>query len=77
MWHRWGRIKMHIGIWWSILKERDHLIYLAIDGKKILKWMLKKSIARAWTEFIWLGMGRGGLWGTVITSGFHKMLGIS
>jgi hypothetical protein len=22
-------------------------------------------------------MGRGGLWGTVITSGFHKMLGIS
>ena len=37
MGERWGRF------WWGILKQRDHLGDLGLDGKK--EWFLKKSVA--------------------------------
>jgi hypothetical protein len=30
---------------------------IGIDGRIILKWMLRKSVWRAWTELIWLRIG--------------------
>lgn len=36
------------------LKESDHLEYLCVDRKIILKWTLDTQDGRPWTGFIWL-----------------------
>jgi hypothetical protein len=30
------------GFWWGYVMERDHLKVVGVDGRIILKWMLKK-----------------------------------
>ena len=46
--------------WWESLKERDHLEYLDVDGKTILKSILKKYDWSVWTGLIWLRTGTSG-----------------
>jgi hypothetical protein len=41
--------ELHTGFWWGRLKERDHLEHTGTDGRIILKWVLKKQVARVWT----------------------------
>jgi len=36
------------------LYERDCLVDLGTDGRRILKCVLKKQIAKVWTQFMWL-----------------------
>ena len=33
---------MHTGFWWGNLREKDGLGYPGVDGRIILKWMLRK-----------------------------------
>ena len=33
---------MHTGFWWGNLKERDHLKDPGIEGRIILRWILRK-----------------------------------
>ena len=33
---------MHPGFWWGSLRKRDHFGDLAVDGREILTWILKK-----------------------------------
>ena len=33
---------MHTGFWWRNLRERDHFEVTGVDGKLILKWILRK-----------------------------------
>jgi hypothetical protein len=40
-------------------EEKGHLEDLCIDGRVILKRILKKLDEQAWTGFIWLGRGTG------------------
>jgi len=40
-------------IWWENLKEIVHLVFRGVDGRIILKCVLKK-IRRSWTGIIWL-----------------------
>jgi hypothetical protein len=46
---------------WSVnLKGRDNLRDLGVDGRIILKCMLKKKGVRVWAGFIWLRTGTSG-----------------
>jgi hypothetical protein len=47
-----GRGEVHTGLWWGNLKEKDNLEGLGDDGKKILKWIFKKSDGEARTGCI-------------------------
>jgi hypothetical protein len=38
----WGRAEVHTGFWWGDLREGDHLEDPGVDGRIILKWILKK-----------------------------------
>jgi hypothetical protein len=42
------------------VRERDHLEHLGVDGRIILKLMLRKTDERSWIGFIWLRIGTGG-----------------
>jgi hypothetical protein len=37
-----GREEVYTGIWWGNLRERDHLEYPGVDGRKISYWISKK-----------------------------------
>jgi hypothetical protein len=39
MWHVWGE-KKNVEFWWGNVKERDHLEYLGLDSKILLKYFL-------------------------------------
>jgi hypothetical protein len=42
------------------LKKRGHWEEIGVDGRIILKWILKKQNGRMWIGFFWLRMGTSG-----------------
>ena len=44
----------------GILRERDHLEDLGVDGRIILRWILRKWNGDAWARLVWLRTGTGG-----------------
>ena len=56
----YGREKeVHIGFWWGNLRERGHLEGTGVDGRILLRWILRKWDG-GWTGLIWLRIGTGG-----------------
>jgi hypothetical protein len=51
----------HRGFGRRNLKKSDHLEDVGLDGRIILKYILKKQDERAWTGFTWFRMGRNGV----------------
>jgi len=41
MLHLSRRNEVHTGIWWGKRNEKDHSEGIGVDGKVILKWILK------------------------------------
>jgi hypothetical protein len=43
-WHvaRMGREEAYTGFWWGNLRERDHWRDSGVDGKIILRWIVRK-----------------------------------
>ena len=46
---RMGRGEEYTGLWWGKLRERDHLEDPGIDGRIILRWILRKWDVGTWT----------------------------
>jgi hypothetical protein len=42
MWHEWETRHVRRVFWWGDVSGRDHLEELGVDGRAILKWILKK-----------------------------------
>jgi len=55
-----GKGDVRTGFWWGNLKERDHSEGLGVDGRIILKFILKKSVGNSWARLIRLGIGTSG-----------------
>jgi hypothetical protein len=53
-------VEVHTGFWWGNQRERDRLEELDLDGRIILKWILKMWNGKAWTRLLWLRIGTGG-----------------
>ena len=46
--------------WWGNLKERNDMEDPAVDGRIILRWILRNwDEVGAWTGWIWLRIGTG------------------
>jgi len=54
------RGEAYTGCWWGNLKERDHLGDPGMDGRIILRWILRKWDVGVWSGLIWLRIGTGG-----------------
>jgi hypothetical protein len=46
MWYKWSGGEVCIGFWWGNLKEREHFEDLGINGRVILKLIIRKSDGR-------------------------------
>ena len=53
----YGGEEICIPRFWINMKTRGHLENLNVDGKTILKCILKKWDGSVWTELIWLRIG--------------------
>ena len=64
---------MRTGIWWGNLRVGDHLVDVGVDGRIMLKCILKESVRRACSGLFWLRFGTGGDFETSNEpSGFRK-----
>ena len=48
------------GFWWGNLREREYWGDTGVDGRIILRWILRKWNVRVWTGSSWLRIGTGG-----------------
>ena len=59
MWHVW-RGEVCTRFWWGNLRERDHWRDHDVDGRKILRRILRKWEGVVRTRWAWLRIGTGG-----------------
>ena len=43
MWNVWGRGDVLTWFWWGNMRERDHLEYVGLDGRVVLKRIVKEQ----------------------------------
>jgi hypothetical protein len=58
MWRALEIGEVHTGFWWGHLRDRDHLKDQGVDGRIILKWIIKKWNGEAWTGLLCFGIGQ-------------------
>ena len=58
--HVWGSAEDYTGFRWGNLRGKNHLEDPGVDGRIILKWILKKWDVGVWTELRCLRIGIGG-----------------
>jgi hypothetical protein len=58
--HIWARKEAHTGFWWGNLRAQGYLEDPGIDGRLILKWIIRKWDGVAYTGLICFRIGIGG-----------------
>jgi len=56
----WGTGEAYTGFRWGNLRERDYCEDPGVDGRIILRCILRKWDVEVWTGLIWLRVGTGG-----------------
>jgi hypothetical protein len=56
----WGRGEVCTGFWWENLRERDQWGDPGVDGRIILRRILRKWDVGVWTGLSWLRIETGG-----------------
>ena len=51
---------MYTGFWWESLRERDRLEDIGGGRRIILKWVLEKSVGKAWNGLVGSRIRRSG-----------------
>jgi len=54
MWRLWETGEIYTGIWFGHLRKTDHLEYLGVHRKTLLKWISKTRVGEEWTGLILL-----------------------
>ena len=54
MWHGWGKEEVHTRFWWENPTKIDLLVDQGVDGRIIIKLILKKVGWGEWTGLLWL-----------------------
>jgi len=54
------RGEVYTGFWWGNLRESHHMENPGIDGRLILRWIIRKWEGGPWAELICLRIGTGG-----------------
>ena len=57
---RMGRGEARTGFWWRNLREKDHWGDPGVDGRIILRWIVRKWDVGIWNGSSWLRIGTGG-----------------
>ena len=60
MLHVWRMREVCTKFWWGNLMERDHWGDQDVDGRIILRWILRKWEGVVGTGWSWLRIGTGG-----------------
>jgi hypothetical protein len=60
MWRVWGIKEGCTVCWWGILRERGRWGDSDVDGRIILRWILRKLEGVVGTGWSWLRIGTGG-----------------
>jgi len=55
----WETGEVHTEFWWGDLREIDHSEDLGVDGRIMIKWIIKNWDAKAWSGLIRLRIGTG------------------
>jgi len=53
-----GRVEVYTGFWCESLRERDHLEDPDVDGRIILRWIIRKWDVRVWLDRCVSGEGQ-------------------
>jgi hypothetical protein len=56
----WETGEVPTGFLCGILREKDQLEELGVNGRMILKWIFERWDREAWTGLIWLRIGTSG-----------------
>ena len=60
MWHVWRKGEVCTRLWWANLRGRYNLGDQDVDGRIILRWILRKLEVVVGTGWSWLRIGTGG-----------------